>query len=67
MECIELEKIRLEMLRHKVTGKETAKEAGITEFTLSKWLNNPDLPNYKRQLILEAVQSVARRKAVKVS
>lgn len=67
MEEILMDNIRLEMLRHKVTGKEASKEAGISEFTFSKWLNNPDLPNYKRQLLLEAVQAAAKRKAVAVS
>ncbi len=66
MADISLETIRLQMLRCKVTGKEASKEAGISEFTFSKWINNPDLPNYKRQLLFEAVQAAARRKAVKV-
>ena len=64
LEDIKLDTIRLEMLRNRITGKEACKEAGITEFTFSKWLNNPDLPNYKRQLLLEAVQAAAARKAV---
>lgn len=50
--------IRADMLRHKVTGKELAKKAGITEYTLSRWLNNEALPNYKKRLLKELLQEL---------
>ena len=54
--------IRLEIARHKVTKYQIAVELGIAQPTFSHWLNDRELPEWKKTLVKEAIQNVARRK-----
>lgn len=59
--------IRLEMARYKVQKQEVSNQLGIAQPTFSHWLNDGELPEWKKTLVKEAIQNVARRKAVQMT